>query len=178
MDVFSHGLWSAVIFKAVNNKQKTGFKIKEAAFWGIFPDLFAFTIPFVGLFWNWSFHGVNLADMPRPSEVEPPLQDTLWTFRLATNLYNYSHSLIIFVLIFGLIYFIFKKPRYEMLAWLLHIFIDIPTHSYKFYPTPFLWPVSSLKVDGFSWAHSWFLIINYSALIIVYFLLRRQAMKK
>lgn len=178
MDVFSHGLWSAAIYKAVNYKEKTAFKIKEAAFWGVFPDLFAFSIPFIGMFWLWLFGGFDFRNMPGPNDIEPPSQNILWAFNIAAMLYNYSHSLIIFGLIFGLVYFIFKKPRYEMLAWLLHIFIDIPTHSYKIYPTPFLWPISSLKVDGFSWAHSWFLIINYLALIIVYFLLRRQATKK
>lgn len=178
MDVFSHGLWSAVIFKAVNNRQKTAFKIKEAAFWGVFPDIFAFIIPFVGMFWLWLLGDFDFRNMPRPNDIEPPQQNILWTFKIAEILYNYSHSLIIFSLIFGIVYFIFKKPSYEMLAWLLHIFIDIPTHSYKFYPTPFLWPISSLKVDGFSWAHSWFLIVNYSALIIFYFLSRGKAKEK
>ncbi|MBI2662668.1 hypothetical protein HYX11_04380 [Candidatus Woesearchaeota archaeon] len=36
------------------------------------------------------------------------------------------------------VYVILGRFVGEMLAWLGHIIIDIPTHSYKFYPTPFL----------------------------------------
>jgi hypothetical protein len=37
-------------------------------------------------------------------------------------------------------------------AWLLHILIDIPTHSRKLWAPQFLWPLSTLSVDGVSWA--------------------------
>ena len=70
-----------------------------------------------------------------------------------------------------------------MLGWGLHILIDIPTHSYQFYPTPLLWPVSSWKFNGFSWTTPWFIIVNYLAILLVYALLyilrkrRRQKIK-
>lgn len=37
-------------------------------------------------------------------------------------------------------------------AWLLHILIDIPTHSRKQWAPQFLWPLSKVSVDGVSWA--------------------------
>lgn len=40
----------------------------------------------------------------------------------------------------------------EMLAWPLHILVDIPTHSERFFPTPFLWPLSDFHVDGHPWS--------------------------
>jgi hypothetical protein len=38
-----------------------------------------------------------------------------------------------------------------MLGWLLHIAIDIPTHSFRYYATRFLWPVSDFRIDGIAW---------------------------
>jgi hypothetical protein len=62
----------------------------------------------------------------------------------------------------------------ELLGWVFHILIDIPTHTLRFFPTPFLWPISSYCASGISWANRWFLLANYSALAIVSFLLWRN----
>jgi len=45
-----------------------------------------------------------------------------------------------------------RWPSAPARAWLLHILIDIPTHSRKQWAPQFLWPFSHLSVDGFSWA--------------------------
>lgn len=89
-----------------------------------------------------------------------------------------SHSLIIFGIVLGLIYVILKRFPWEMMGWLLHVLIDIPTHSYAFYPTPFLWPLSDVKLGGLSWANPWFMAVNYAAIIIVYIILWRTGKKK
>jgi len=140
----------------------------------VFPDLFAFTIPFIWLFGNLIFGGMSFADLPRPGEIEPAPQDTLPIFRLTSTLYNISHSAIIFLIVFGVVFLILRRPLWELGGWFIHILLDIPTHSYQFYPTPFLWPLSGWKFDGFSWGTPWFLILNYSAIIIAYWLLRRK----
>jgi hypothetical protein len=54
------------------------------------------------------------------------------------------------------------------LAWLGHILVDIPTHSKRFFPTPFLWPISDYKVDGISWGVRWFMLANYGSLAAAY----------
>jgi hypothetical protein len=36
-------------------------------------------------------------------------------------------------------------------AWALHILIDIPTHSRRHWAPQFLWPLSTVTVDGVSW---------------------------
>lgn len=172
MDIFSHGLWAGAAYKAINKKRQSPLSVKLAAFWGVFPDLFAFTVPFLGLLWNLSFEGLSLSDMPGPSSAEPPPSDTLWVFTLATFLYNLSHSVVIFSLIFVIVYLIRQKPIWELEGWFLHILIDVPTHSYKFYPTPLLWPLSDWKFNGISWATPWFLILNYIAIISVFLILR------
>lgn len=174
MDVFSHGLWSAAIYKGANLKLKQQTKAWLAVIFGVFPDVFSFTPLFVSLFWGLIFGNLNFSDFPRPVETEPAKQDTFLIFKITSALYSFSHSLIIFLIIFSIAYLIFKRPVWEMLAWLFHILIDIPTHSYKFYPTPFLWPISDFKFNGFLWSAPWFIILNYTALAIVFILLRKK----
>jgi membrane-bound metal-dependent hydrolase YbcI (DUF457 family) len=96
---------------------------------------------------------------------------------MSNSLYNISHSIIVFTIIFIIAYLLFKKPVWILGGWLLHILIDVPTHSYQFYPTPIFWPISSWKFDGFGWANEWFLIADAVLLIIVYFYLLRKERK-
>jgi len=187
MDIFAHGLWAGAAFKAANNKlQKSGnlkkLSIKWGIFWGTFPDLFAFIIPLIMVAWGIFFGGIKIQDLPRPSAIEPAAHDTFPAFRLANLLYNIGHSLIVFFLVFAVVWLIRKRPAWELGGWIFHVLIDIPTHSYKFYPTPLLWPVSQWKfLYGFSWAEPWFIIVNYSAIVAVYLYLwrlRKKTIKK
>ena len=63
---------------------------------------------------------------------------------------------------------------FEMLGWLLHILIDIPTRSLSYYATRFLWPVSDFRIDGIAWWTRWFWIATYVALAVVYFVMCRR----
>lgn len=49
MDIISHGLWAAALYKAVNKKKQQKYRPLLAAWWGVFPDLFAFFPPLLGL---------------------------------------------------------------------------------------------------------------------------------
>jgi len=165
MDIVSHGLWSVAASKYF--RQKTGKKINLwwAFWWGIFPDLFAFAVPFI----SWTLHPGTRPDF----SIEPPATpDTM--LELASRLYNYSHSLIVFGVLFLIIFYVFKTKAYSMTGWLLHILYDIPTHSYGFFPTPFLWPLADLRLNGYPWAHPWLIITNYALLGIVFLLLRKK----
>lgn len=73
-----------------------------------------------------------------------------------------------------------RKWPWLMGGWVLHIIIDIPTHTKAFFATPFLWPLSNFKIDGISWGTLWFMLINYSALVLVYLLIvwKRNRIKK
>lgn len=175
MDIFAHGLWAGAAFKAINRKiHPTRIKVRLAVFWGVFPDLFAFTPGFLWLLWNVLSGNLSLSGLHRPSGVEPAPQDGHPMVHLTSTLYSISHSVIVFILIFGLVFLIFRRPVWELSGWLLHILMDIPSHSYRFYPTPFLWPVSGWKFNGYSWGQPWFMVLNYSAIIIAYLLLRKN----
>lgn len=171
MDIFSHGLWAGAAYKVINIKKKKNFNVWWASFWGIFPDLFAFTIPFLWLVYHWLVGDLNLSMIPRPEHAEPIITDSIPVFRLASSLYNLSHSLIIFLIVSGIIYLVLRRQIWELGGWLLHILIDVPTHTYRFFPTPIFWPLSGWKFDGISWGTPWFLITNYSLLAVVYILL-------
>lgn len=169
MDIFSHGLWSIVIFKFIKSK----VSLLKAAFFGVFPDLFAFTPIFIWL--NWARISGNLV---LPSHgTEPFPTNGLFIFDLTSVLYNISHSLLISTSIF-LLLVLLKRPIIELGAWTIHILLDIPTHSYQFYPTPFLWPISTYKFNGFSWATPWFMILNYSLLLFFFIYLFRKRIVK
>ena len=194
MDIFSHGLWAGAAAKGINLKRKKSLNVWLMAFWGVFPDLFAFTIPFVWLFFNLLSGNINLSDIHRPTGAEPEskmlfgngnTQQTQSSISfLTSSLYDISHSLIIFRLIVALVILVknlLKKENivpWEMGGWLLHILMDIPTHSYAFYPTPVFWPLGGWKFNGWSWAHPLFMAINYSAIVIVYLTIRYFRKKK
>jgi len=144
MDILAHFLWTLGIF----------FKQKKAWLFGIIgflPDLISFGPHFV---YNIAFNGFKFG---KPDINTIP--DYIMT------MYNLTHSLIVFLIVFAIVYFFFKEYVLFLLPWVIHILIDIPTHSKAFFPTPFLWPISGFMVDGISWGAPWFMITNYSLLV-------------
>ena len=177
MDVISHALWSGIIARLINFKRRARLKISLAAFWGAMPDVFAFAPLFAWLLFKIFILGeMNVASIQHPEDFEPPQADTFFIYQLTNFLYSLSHSLVVFILVFVLLWLL-RKKFIELFAWGLHILIDIPTHSFQFYPTPFLWPFSDYRFNGFSWADPWFLFFNYSAILLVYMALRWKSGK-
>ena len=82
--------------------------------------------------------------------------------------YNLTHSLIVWMVLFALVWMIRKHPPWVFLAWGLHILCDIPTHSSSYFPTPYLWPLSTPFVEGILWTAPWFMMANYTALLVAY----------
>jgi hypothetical protein len=159
MDIFAHALWTAAGARGANatvlEKNERKLSIAWTAFWGIFPDLFAFGIPMIlaiPMFVANGFHFNRslLSGLPH-------------------DLYQYSHSLVIWLAVFLIVWIVRKKPALVLFGWMLHILIDIPSHSGTFYPTPFLFPISDYKyLNGIAWSNMWYMIINYSLLLIVF----------
>ena len=156
MDIFAHGLWSYAIF----HKKKY---VWLAVLFGLLPDFLSFGIIFVINLVNGNFNR------------GPPAISSLpeWLFAA----YNLTHSIVMFIAVFFLIYLITKHWFWPLTAWAVHIIIDIPTHSTRFFPTPFLWPVSDYVFNGISWATPWFMAVNYSALLIVFLMIAHNRAK-
>ena len=162
MDIFSHGLWGSLAF---GRKSKRSFF--TALFFGMAPDLFSF-----GIF----FLAVLLGFSSRPDFSEPP--DARLIPAYVGHLYNFTHSFIVFMILFWLLWAIFRRPVWEFSAWGLHILFDIPTHSHRFFPTPFLWPLSHFEVNGIPWASPQIFIPNVVLLVAFYlwfFVSRRRS---
>ena len=175
MDVFAHILWVAALFKALNQKYKLKYNLAWAGFWGVFPDLFAFIPLFAWRF----YHRLVLGEtIPFRGPIEPSATNALPIHSLTHGLYSLSHSAIIFFIVFVMVWKVWKyygKPMPWVIGgWLAHILLDIPTHSYRFYPTPFLWPISEWKFNGISWATPWFMLVNYTALVAVCIILWKK----
>lgn len=150
MDTLAHGLWSFAVF---HNKKYALL----ATFFGVLPDILSFGILFIINLINGNFHRG-----PPPLNTIPK-----WLFAA----YNLTHSLVVFIAVFLIVFLITKSWFWPLLAWAIHIIIDVPTHSTKFFPTPFLWPISDYVFNGISWATPWFMLLNYGSLLIVFILI-------
>lgn len=175
MDIFAHSLWTYAAARVANRKLarkgKKPLHVGWATFFGVWPDLFAGAVPFVGLGISFLTGKLTALDFSRVNIMEhaSPRVDSL--FGLWATLYHWSHSIPVFLIVFGLIWLFLRRPVWELLGWLFHILIDMPTHSAAFYPTPFIWPFSDFRVSGVSWGETWFMIANYSALLVVFIFL-------
>ena len=197
MDTLAHGLWSLAAAKTTNSVSKKKIRVGWMVFWGVLPDLFSFTPAICWMLWLVLVKGVPYSQVPRPEHLASAERAKFFIFQLTDALYHPSHSLIIFTCTFLLVWAVRwyrlnyyrgvkiydtaaipATPPWEMCGWLLHILIDIPSHTLRLYPTPFLWPLSDLKVDGISWGRPWFLALNYTALLIAFIVLRLRSKKK
>ena len=159
MDIVSHALWGGIAF---GRRSRKAFCI--AAGISLLPDVM--TEGLFGLLYL-----LKIGNMPGWEHGHPDIiAYPLW----AQNLYNFTHSLIVFLLCFLHIWMFVRKPLWIAGAWGLHILIDIPTHSMALFPTPFLWPLSDYKFDGIGWHHPMVLSANALLLLSVYRVQRRR----
>ena len=126
---------------------------------GVAPDIFSFGI-FSGMAVLGLASNPGWSAGPPPASLIPPYVHLL---------YNITHSLIIFALVFFVVWFLRQKPFLPLLAWGIHILMDIPTHSTEFFPTPFLWPFfNNIRFDGIPWSNPVIFIPNVVLLVVLY----------
>ncbi|MEK7138360.1 MAG: hypothetical protein AAB787_02510 [Patescibacteria group bacterium] len=160
MDVLAHALWTHAIHRGVAKAKN--IKLNKKAIWtviffGLAPDLFSFGPFFVKEIF---FHGTKIFGGGPPDPASIPAY--------IYNSYNYTHSFVLFLTIFAVVWALRGKPFWLMYGWGLHILIDMFSHSKSFFPTPFLFPLSSFKINGWSWGDPTFMFINYSLLALTY----------
>jgi hypothetical protein len=152
MDTLAHGLWGGVAFGR-DSRRDYGL----AFLLGAGPDLVSFGPAFV----KWTITG-----FPPRHHGGPPDDSAIPHFVHAA--YNVSHSAVMWAAVFLLLWLWLRRPPWVFCAWLLHILCDIPTHSTRFFPTPYLWPFPTPFVNGIPWARPPLMIANYSALTLAY----------
>lgn len=150
MDTLAHGLWTNVMYRRQRAVDRWW-----AIFFGVVPDLLSFGPFFVTRILH------NSLSRGRPSIASIPAYVSI--------IYNYTHSAVIWLVVFGLVV-LWRRGRvwWPLVAWLVHILIDIGTHTYEFFPTPFLFPLSPWKANVINWADPTFMFANYSLLALVY----------
>lgn len=154
MDIFSHGLYGGIAF---GKRSKRDYI--TAFLFGVGPDLLAFGPFFL-------FMLLGLVAWPAWG-LEPPSSRMIPEY--VYFLYSITHSLVIYGLFFALLWWLRKKNFAKLtLGWPLHILVDIPTHSNAFFPTPFLWPLSSFSVNGIPWSHVEIFIPNVIVIVLLY----------
>jgi len=158
MDLFAHALWTAAATTGVRRKWLQPISLKWAIFWGIFPDIFSFAVPAVVRIW-WYATGTTHSLKPDPNGPQH--------FQFVWQLYYCSHSFVIFGIVFALVWLVARRPVWEMLAWALHIAVDLFTHQ-GIFALHFLWPLSSHGFSGIRWESRWFQLCNYGALAAVF----------
>lgn len=163
MDVFAHALWTHAIHRGVTKAKN--IKLNKKAIWtviffGLAPDLFSFGFHFTQRIFSWLFQKGEffMSGPPDPSTIPAYIY----------NSYNYTHSLVLFLAVFAVVWALRGRPYWLMYGWGLHILIDMFSHSTSFFPTPFLFPIADVKINGWSWGDSTFMAINYSLLVITY----------
>jgi hypothetical protein len=165
MDIIAHGLWAAAGATVARKSANVRIRLGWTVLWAMFPDLLAFGPPVAVGLWllltgGADFRSLRAGHLPRVSFGVP--------------LYPLGHSLITFLLVFAVASVLARRFVLELLGWLSHILIDIFTHSYRYYATRFLWPLSDIRFNGLPWWTPWFWCATYVALAIVYFLLWRK----
>lgn len=153
MDILSHGLWGALAF---GRRSRSSFWLAFAI--GLAPDLLSF-----GIFWTAGMLGYS--EVPDFSNGTPP-ESSIPSY--VHHLYNATHSFLLFLVLFLLVWLWRKRPMWELSAWGLHVLLDVPTHSYAFFPTPVLWPLFSWKFNGWQWTHPAILTPNIVLLVLLY----------
>ena len=164
MDFFAHGFWAGAAGMAANRKMKEPVRLRWVLLWGVFPDLFAFSPTFLLMTWLRWFGGASVP----PHLFSRALRESLPAGLRPDELYRLSHSLIVFSAVFALVWVLSRRPVLAMLAWPLHVLMDIPSHRAGMYGTPFLWPISDYRFNGVSWGQRWFMILNYSLITAAY----------
>lgn len=164
MEIVAHGLWAAAAAITAERTSTAPISIGWSVWWTAFPDVLAFgPLVAIGLW-------LRLVD----GTSAPEVGHVLPRMGIRLPLYPAGHSLIVFLLVFGLTTILARRIVYSMLGWLLHIVIDVPTHSFSYYATRFLWPISDFRIDGIAWGTPWFWAATYVALGLVYGVMWRK----
>ncbi len=153
MDFISHGLWGGIAF---GRKSKKFYLLAVGI--SLLPDLLTEGLFFV-------LYLLNIGGMPGWENGHPNITDYPL---FAQYLYDSTHSLVVFALIFALFWIIIKRPLWVLAAWGLHVLIDIPMHTLALFPTPFLWPISNIRINGFDWSGPLILGTDIILLITAY----------
>jgi hypothetical protein len=162
MEVVAHALWASSAVMTAKRCTKAHIPAGWTVWWAAFPDVLAFGPSFAAGLW--------LRVVGDPNSVAAD-GHVLPHVHVGLPLYPAGHSLIVFLLVFAFTLLLARRVVLGLFGWLMHIAIDIPTHSLNYYATRFLWPVSDYRVDGIAWWTPWLWAVTYGLLGAAFLLL-------
>ena len=162
MDILGHALWGYVVFR---KKALTKWTVLMA----MMPDLLSFGIYLVILLFTGRLYKIT-AILGGPEFHTIP--------NYVIFIYNTTHSLLIAGMFGIFVYLKYRKYMVLIWGWMMHIGIDIFTHTDTFFPTHILYPVSYVHFSFIRWSDPWFMIANYTAFIVIYSIIGYKAWKR
>ena len=162
MDTLAHGLWGGAVFGQRDNQWKWAFIL------GMCPDLFSFGPYFLT-------HAGDIGERWAHHQMGPP--DPRLIPAYVYHAYNVTHSLVVWGILMLIAVGLYGRRGWPIGAWGLHILCDIPTHSLRFFPTPYLWPFPTPFFNGHSWGNRPFMVANYSGIALAYLVLAYRQYK-
>lgn len=173
MEIFAHTLWTTAGVKVFNDSSKSKkVSFGWAAFWGIFPDIISLFLPIV-------FFSISLITNENTFQSVSASRIIVNAYPISHILYQYTHSFVIWLVIFLFVWLFSKRPPLVMFGWAIHILLDIPSHGIGYYATPFLFPLSDYKFPyGVSWASTGFFVVNYILLFITWSIILYKKYRK
>jgi hypothetical protein len=162
MDIITHVLWGLIVFHKLDN------------YWivvimSIFPDVVSFAFPYIQVLYSKKvrknfFSGLKKLWMKKGDMTADEMFGGMP--KIVRQIYNITHSMPLIGSIFLIVYLISPQSSYYVLPWLLHVIIDIPSHSKDNFSTQFLYPFSKFSIDGFPSTRPLFQIINYGLIVL------------
>lgn len=172
MDLLAHGLWAGLGVRWLARRHRvTRPQAVAAVTLSVLPDL-AHLLPVLA----WAVLGGGTAQDVVDYAVALPGQEPampIWVGGLAHHLHCILHSALIAGAATLLLWSWRQHLGLALAGWWLHIVIDVLTHSADFYPVPVAYPLTQQGFDGLAWNTPAFLVLNYLALILVAWWLRR-----
>ena len=156
MDVLAHGLWGGAVFG-----RRTGSSWTRAFLWGMFPDLMAFGPAIIA--------SLITGDHLSWFRWAPGDAGASWITWYSNHAYLVSHSLVVWSVVAAVRWTWQKKFPWAFSAAALHILCDIPLHTLRYFPTPYLWPLPTPLLDGMRWSTPILWLANYVVLTAIYF---------
>lgn len=176
MDILAHGLWAGLGVRWLARRHPvTRPQAVAAVSLSVLPDV-AHLAPVLA----WAAFGGGTAQALLDYAVAQPGGEPampFWVGEAAHHLHCILHSALIAGAATLLLWPWRRRVGLVLAGWWLHIVIDVFTHSAEFYPVPVLYPLTREGFDGLAWNTPWFLALNYLALALVAWRLRRGARK-
>lgn len=174
MDILAHGLWAGLGVRWLARRRPvTRPQAVAAVTLSVLPDLAHLTPLLV-----WAVFGDGSARILLDYAVALPGDEPampFWVGEAAHHLHCIPHSALIAGAATLLLWPWRRRVGLALAGWWLHIVIDVFTHSADFYPVPVFYPITQQGFDGLAWNTPWFMALNYLAIALAAWRLRRRS---